>query len=304
MGLSLGSFKQGRDGRHGLSPPPLSRRVVGAAHSQLNATTKMRRPRTRSCCGSSRRCSRSRWGAAPTPGSASSSGGTRSRTRCRGSRRRSRCSSSSTGSAGPSPSPPADPLSGQVGLVSRRGPARLRPARSSRRRTGTPTRPTRWPACSRPSSARNRARGQGVVLVCHSMGCGLGARIARRGGSPLSRHVLGLVAICPVAWSPGGEMEGQLKTLLRIPPFVFDPGAPGTAAAAPTARACGGSWATAPTARPSCCSTATTARARRLSSAHGQRHHPSTAGRVGPQGGNRRSSRPRGRGPSSTSPCV
>jgi pimeloyl-ACP methyl ester carboxylesterase/protein-tyrosine phosphatase len=67
--------------------------------------------------------------------------------------------------------------------------------------------------------------GQKVVLVGHSMGCSLAALLASA-TSPyshlLSKHVIGLVAICPQAGPPDREQTQKFKKLLAIPGPVFD----------------------------------------------------------------------------------
>ena len=70
-----------------------------------------------------------------------------------------------------------------------------------------------------------RAENQGVVLIAHSMGTALAARLA----NPLSTHhttlpshVMGLIAICPVAGSPPESKAKVLRRLLWIPEFIFN----------------------------------------------------------------------------------
>lgn len=69
---------------------------------------------------------------------------------------------------------------------------------------------------------RDKNAGQGIVLIGHSMGCALSARLASPASSRLAQHVTGLVAICPPAGPP---TEAQVKTfrkLLYIPGSVFN----------------------------------------------------------------------------------
>lgn len=72
---------------------------------------------------------------------------------------------------------------------------------------------------------RDTENDQGVILICHSMGCSLGALLAST-SSPfshiLSRHVLGLVAICPVAEPPSAKQVSAFRKLLSIPGPIFD----------------------------------------------------------------------------------
>jgi pimeloyl-ACP methyl ester carboxylesterase/protein-tyrosine phosphatase len=72
---------------------------------------------------------------------------------------------------------------------------------------------------------RDVDRGQGVVLVCHSMGCSLGALLASS-TSPhvdlISEHVLGLIGICPAAQPPGPKQAASFRKLLWIPGPIFD----------------------------------------------------------------------------------
>jgi pimeloyl-ACP methyl ester carboxylesterase/protein-tyrosine phosphatase len=67
--------------------------------------------------------------------------------------------------------------------------------------------------------------GQGVVLVCHSMGCSLAALLASS-TSPhshlLSEHVLGMVGICPSAEPPAMKQAAAFRKLLNIPGPIFD----------------------------------------------------------------------------------
>ncbi|KAJ2894378.1 uncharacterized protein MKZ38_007691 [Zalerion maritima] len=74
---------------------------------------------------------------------------------------------------------------------------------------------------------RDVKAGQKVVLIGHSMGTALAARLANKHVSPpslrsrLSDHVVGLIAICPSAGiSP--DRASMFKLLLRIPEWIFN----------------------------------------------------------------------------------
>jgi pimeloyl-ACP methyl ester carboxylesterase/protein-tyrosine phosphatase len=72
---------------------------------------------------------------------------------------------------------------------------------------------------------RDTDGGQGVVLICHSMGCSLGALLASSTSphsSLLSEHVLGLVGICPAAEPPGLKQAAAFRKLLYVPGPIFD----------------------------------------------------------------------------------
>ncbi|POS79028.1 hypothetical protein DHEL01_v202573 [Diaporthe helianthi] len=69
---------------------------------------------------------------------------------------------------------------------------------------------------------RDRQSGQGVVLIGHSMGCALSARLASPGSSQLANHVVGLVAICPPAGPPTEAQVSTFRKLLWIPTRIFD----------------------------------------------------------------------------------
>ncbi|KAK8057841.1 hypothetical protein PG996_011778 [Apiospora saccharicola] len=92
--------------------------------------------------------------------------------------------------------------------------------------------PKSWEAYSVPALAelleliietyRDGAQEQGVVLIAHSMGSALAARLANTYGphKHVSRHVKGLVGICPVPGDPK-DVKG-LKRLLYIPNWAFN----------------------------------------------------------------------------------
>ncbi|KAK7717443.1 hypothetical protein SLS64_002935 [Diaporthe eres] len=69
---------------------------------------------------------------------------------------------------------------------------------------------------------RDKKSGQGVVLIGHSMGCALSARLASPGSSQLADHVVGLVAICPPAGPPTEAQVNTFRKLLWIPTQIFD----------------------------------------------------------------------------------
>jgi pimeloyl-ACP methyl ester carboxylesterase len=72
---------------------------------------------------------------------------------------------------------------------------------------------------------REKESGQNVVLIGHSMGASLAARLATRNPSyaiALSEHVVGLVAICPMAEPPSEEKVSTFRKLLWVPNSLFD----------------------------------------------------------------------------------
>ncbi|KXJ94644.1 hypothetical protein Micbo1qcDRAFT_232088 [Microdochium bolleyi] len=72
----------------------------------------------------------------------------------------------------------------------------------------------------------HRTENQGVVFIAHSMGTVLAARLANRSSaasrSALSQHVMGLVAICPVAGPLPEATANAARRLLWIPEFIFN----------------------------------------------------------------------------------
>ncbi|OJJ04108.1 hypothetical protein ASPVEDRAFT_54337 [Aspergillus versicolor CBS 583.65] len=72
---------------------------------------------------------------------------------------------------------------------------------------------------------RDKAAGQKVVLIAHSLGCSLSAMLTSS-TSPFSfdlkDHVLGLVAVCPRASPPSPKDASSYRRLLYIPGPVFD----------------------------------------------------------------------------------
>ncbi|KXX75255.1 mRNA-capping enzyme [Madurella mycetomatis] len=72
---------------------------------------------------------------------------------------------------------------------------------------------------------RDARAGQGVVLIGHSMGASLAALLANPRVPPktdLSKYVLGLVAICPMAGEFKEDRVALFRKLLYIPEFLFD----------------------------------------------------------------------------------
>ena len=70
----------------------------------------------------------------------------------------------------------------------------------------------------------NGEKGQGVVLIGHSMGCSLSASLASSSTvhGQLSINVLGLVAICPRASTLTREQIVNFRRLLQVPTPIFD----------------------------------------------------------------------------------
>lgn len=69
---------------------------------------------------------------------------------------------------------------------------------------------------------RDKRAGQSVVLIGHSMGCSLSARLASPESSRIAEHVVGLVAICPPAEPPTEAQVNMFRKLLWIPTPIFD----------------------------------------------------------------------------------
>jgi pimeloyl-ACP methyl ester carboxylesterase/protein-tyrosine phosphatase len=70
-----------------------------------------------------------------------------------------------------------------------------------------------------------RESGQEVVLICHSMGCAIGASLASKTSSyahSLSADVVGLVALCPPSNIPDAKTLKTLRRLLSIPGPIFN----------------------------------------------------------------------------------
>lgn len=65
---------------------------------------------------------------------------------------------------------------------------------------------------------------QGIVLIGHSMGCGLCALLASKDSPLKSTHIeiLGLVAICPKAISPTDQQLTLFRRFLRLPTPMLD----------------------------------------------------------------------------------
>ncbi|KAF2822541.1 hypothetical protein CC86DRAFT_448285 [Ophiobolus disseminans] len=72
---------------------------------------------------------------------------------------------------------------------------------------------------------RAAEEGQQVILVAHSYGCSLGALLASPAsphGHLLSKHVAGLIAICPKADPPSKQQVKTLRQVTSMPVFLFD----------------------------------------------------------------------------------
>lgn len=72
---------------------------------------------------------------------------------------------------------------------------------------------------------RDKSAGQDVVLIGHSMGTALSARLASKTTpkpTALSRHVVGLVAICPPSDPPPAKQTSLARKLLSIPSPLLD----------------------------------------------------------------------------------
>lgn len=72
---------------------------------------------------------------------------------------------------------------------------------------------------------RDRDKGQGVVLIGHSMGCSLASLLSSRVSTPdpvLTDNIVGLVAICPKAEPPEERDVANFNRLLSVPGPIFD----------------------------------------------------------------------------------
>lgn len=72
---------------------------------------------------------------------------------------------------------------------------------------------------------RDRAAGQGVILIGHSLGCSLAALLASSTspiGQNLKQHIIGLIAICPRATPPSEHEVTTFRRLLNVPGPIFD----------------------------------------------------------------------------------
>ncbi|OTA91859.1 hypothetical protein M434DRAFT_32388 [Hypoxylon sp. CO27-5] len=70
-----------------------------------------------------------------------------------------------------------------------------------------------------------REKDQGLVLVAHSMGTAIAARIANKQSAYYLRppsHVMGLIAICPVSGPAPPKAVRIFRTLLWLPEFIFN----------------------------------------------------------------------------------
>lgn len=72
---------------------------------------------------------------------------------------------------------------------------------------------------------RDKEKGQGVVLIGHSMGCSQSALLASR-MSPtkyaIRKHIEGVIAICPLGTPPTPGQVSLYRKLLYLPDFVLD----------------------------------------------------------------------------------
>ncbi|KAI1094484.1 hypothetical protein F5B19DRAFT_499460 [Rostrohypoxylon terebratum] len=70
-----------------------------------------------------------------------------------------------------------------------------------------------------------REKDQGLVLVAHSMGTAIAARIANKQSAFYLRppsHVMGLIAICPVSGPQPPKVVRAIRMLLWLPDFLFN----------------------------------------------------------------------------------
>lgn len=72
---------------------------------------------------------------------------------------------------------------------------------------------------------RDKEHSQGVILVGHSMGTVLAARIANKQAphtTDIASHVLGVIGICPVSGPPSKVEVAKFRRLLWIPTWIFN----------------------------------------------------------------------------------
>ena len=72
---------------------------------------------------------------------------------------------------------------------------------------------------------RYRAESQGVVLIAHSMGCSVSAMLISRHSKHMTTvrgHVLGFVALCPLAVPPSEKQVSFYRKFLHAPNPLFD----------------------------------------------------------------------------------
>lgn len=93
--------------------------------------------------------------------------------------------------------------------------------------------PTNWEAYSIEAMAtlldhateKHRSKGQGVVLIAHSLGCAISATLlseTSKISSSVRSHNLGFVAICPPASNPSEKELQTYRRLLSIPSPLFN----------------------------------------------------------------------------------
>lgn len=70
---------------------------------------------------------------------------------------------------------------------------------------------------------RDRKAGQGIVLIGHSMGTAIAANLTSRKAckTGLGKHVMALVAICPLSGPPDEKKSSVLRKLLWLPDWIF-----------------------------------------------------------------------------------
>ncbi|KAF7526697.1 hypothetical protein G7054_g10678 [Neopestalotiopsis clavispora] len=72
---------------------------------------------------------------------------------------------------------------------------------------------------------RDKQNHQGVILIGHSMGSVLAARLANLSGphnTDLFSHVLGVIGICPLSGPPNEKTNSKMRKLLWVPTWLFD----------------------------------------------------------------------------------
>lgn len=69
---------------------------------------------------------------------------------------------------------------------------------------------------------RDEEFGQEVMIIGHSMGCSLAVMLASARSPLMSKHILGVIAICPRGEIPSIKEVTKFKRLLSIPGPIFD----------------------------------------------------------------------------------